>query len=93
MTEDILASQEPATTTARSRALVRGTTAPGAIIEVAVSQPGSPANSTLVVRAMAGADGSFQVTIPTPRGRTLVTVTAVAGPHSSGWAQQTVTRR
>ena len=93
MTEDILASQEPSTTTTRSHASVRGKTAPGAIVEVAVGQPGSPGNTTSVVQAVAGTDGAFAVTIPTPRGHTLVTVTAIAGSLASGWVQQTVTRR
>ena len=93
ITEDILASQEPRTVTTRDRASVTGKTAPGATVEIAVGQPGSPANATSVIQAGAGADGSFQVTIPTSRGHTIVTVTAIAGGHASGWAQQTVTRR
>ena len=93
MTEDVLASQEPRTTTSPSHASVQGTTSAGAIVDVAVSQPGSPGNSTLVVRARAGAGGAFRVTIPVPHGHTLVTVTAITGSHASGWAQQTITRR
>ena len=91
--ENILASQEPNTTTSKDHASVKGTTAPGAIIEIIASRPSSPANATSAVHAVAGADGAFRVTIPTPRGRTIVTVTAIAGSHASGWAQQTVTRR
>ncbi len=91
--EDILARQEPSTTTTRSHASVSGRTAPGAIVEIAVSEPGARGNPTLVVQAVAAASGIFRVTIPTPRGRAIVTVTATAGSRSSGWAQQTVTRR
>jgi glucoamylase len=93
ITEDILASQEPRTTTTRDHASVTGKTAPGATVEIAVGRPGSPANATSVVQAVAGAHGSFQVAIPIPRGHIVVTVTAIAGGHASGWAQQTVTHR
>jgi glucoamylase len=93
MTEDILAAQEHRTTTSKNYAWVHGMTAPGAIVDVAVSQPGSPGNSTSVVQAVAGTGGAFHVTIPTPRGHSLVTVTAITGSHASGWAQQTITRR
>jgi glucan 1,4-alpha-glucosidase len=92
ITEDILATQEPSTRTTRSHASVHGTTTAGAIVDIAVSQPGAPANTTLVGQAVAGTDGAFRVTIPTPRGHTIVTVTAIAGNHASGWAQQTVVR-
>jgi glucoamylase len=93
ITEDILASQEPTTRTTTSRASVKGTTTAGAIVDITLGQPGSPANTTSVVQAVAGTDGTFGVTIPIPRGHTIVTVTAIAGSHASGWAQQTVTRR
>lgn len=93
ITEDILASQEPHTTTTTSHAAVRGTTNAGAIVDVALSQPGTPGNRTSVMRTTAGANGRFYVTLPIPRGHAIVTVTAVAGSHTSGWAQQTVTRR
>jgi glucoamylase len=92
ITEDILASQEPSTSTTRSRALVRGKTTAGAIVDIAVSQRGS-LNVTAIVQAVAGTDGGFRVTLPTPRAHTIVTVTATTGSHASGWAQQTVTRR
>jgi glucan 1,4-alpha-glucosidase len=92
ITEDILASQEPSTSTARNHASVQGRTTAGAIVDVAVSQPGAPANTTSVVQVVAGTGGAFRVTIPTPRGHTIVTVTAIVGTHASGWAQQTVVR-
>jgi glucoamylase len=93
ITEDILASQEASTRTTSSRVSVAGTTAPGAVVEISLGQPGSPANTTSVVQAAAGADGAFRVTVPAPRGHTIVTVTAIAGTHASGWAQQTLVRR
>jgi glucoamylase len=92
ITEDILASQEPRTTTTTSHISVRGTTTAGAIVDVALSQPATPGNSTSVVQAVTGADGTFQITLPIPRGHAIVTVTATAESHASGWAQQTVTR-
>jgi hypothetical protein len=93
ITEDILASQEPRTTTRTSHISVRGTTTPGAVVDVALGRPATPANATSVVQARAGADGAFHITLPIPRGQAIVTVTAIAGSHTSGWAQQTVTRR
>jgi glucoamylase len=92
ITEDIFASQEPSTATTRSHASVTGTTAAGAIVDIAVGRPGSPDNTTTVMQTVAGRDGAFHVTIPTPRGHAVVSVTAIAGSHASGWAQQTVAR-
>jgi glucoamylase len=91
--EDILARQEPGTKTSRSHVSVKGTTAPGAVVEIAIGQPGSPANTTSVMQAVASAHGTFQVTAPAPPGHTIVTVTATTGSHASGWAQQTLSRR
>jgi GH15 family glucan-1,4-alpha-glucosidase len=93
MTEDILASEEARTTTTRSHASVTGRTAPGAIVEIAVGRPGVTANPSAVLQVTAGPDGTFRATIPTPPGQALVTVTATAGGHATGWAQQTVSRR
>jgi glucoamylase len=91
MTEDILASQEPRTITGRSRAMVKGTTRPGAVIDIAVSRPGAHANTTYVVHVTAGTRGTFQATITTPPGQIMVTVTATGKTDATGWAQQTVT--
>ena len=90
ITEDILASQEPRTTTKSGHASVKGTTTAGAIIDIAVGRPGSADNTTKVMQTVAGTDGAFQVTIPTPRGHAIVSVTATVGSRASGWAQQTV---
>jgi glucoamylase len=92
VTEDILASQEPGLGTNQAQATVSGKTAPGAIVDIAVSQPGSSANTTAVVQVVAGSDGSFQAVIATPPGQSILTVTATSGDHATGWAQQTVTR-
>ena len=54
ITEDILASQEPGLTTQQAQATVSGKTAPGATVDIAVSQPGTPGNTTVIVQAMAG---------------------------------------
>jgi glucoamylase len=92
ITEDILASQEPRTITTTSHISVRGTSTAGAIVDIALSQPATPGNDTSVVQAVTGTDGAFHITLPIPRGHAIVTVTAVARSHASGWAQQTVTR-
>jgi glucoamylase len=92
ITEDILASQEPHTTTTTSHISVQGTSTAGAVVDVALGQPTAPDNHTSAVHVITGANGAFHITLPIPRGRAIVTVTAVAGSHASGWAQQTVTR-
>jgi glucoamylase len=86
-----ISSQAPGAITATATTLVSGTTTPGARVEIAASQPGSTTNTTSVVGAFADADGTFQATIPTPSGMTVITATATVGQHASGWAQQTVT--
>jgi glucan 1,4-alpha-glucosidase len=93
MTEDILASQERRTTVRTQHVSVRGTAAAGTIVDVALSRPGTRGNVTSVARAVAGADGAFHLALRIPRGHAIVTVTAIAGSHASGWAQQTVIRR
>jgi glucan 1,4-alpha-glucosidase len=91
VTQDVLASQEPGLITTATQATVSGKTAPGAAVDIAASQPGSPANTTAVAQTVAGSDGRFQAAVATPPGQTIVTVTATAGDHATGWAQQTVT--
>ena len=70
---------------------VTGTTTPGAIVEVAVGQPASRANTTYVEETVASAHGTFQVTIPTPAGKTVITAAASARKRATGWAQVKVT--
>nr|MDQ2814718.1 glycoside hydrolase family 15 protein [Actinomycetota bacterium] len=91
ITEDILASQEPGLNTTRVQATVSGKTAPGATVDITVGQPGSSANTTVVLQVVAGSDGSFHAVIATPPGQSIVTVTATSGGHATGWTQQTVT--
>ena len=91
ITEDILASQEPGLTTQQAQATVSGKTAPGATVDIAVGQPGTPGNTTVIVQAVAGSDGSFHAVVPTPPGQSILTVSVTAGGHATGWAQQTVT--
>ncbi len=91
VTEDVLASQEPGLISKQARAMVTGTTEPGAVVDVAVSQPGAAASTTTVIQVVAGSNGSFRTVIATPPGQSIVTVSVTAGPHATGWAQQTVT--
>ena len=91
ITEDILASQEPGLTTQQAQATVSGKTAPGATVDIAVGQPGTPGNTTVIVQTVAGSDGSFHAVVPTPSGQSILTVSVTAGGHATGWTQQTVT--
>ncbi len=91
ITEDILASQEPGLTTQHTQATVSGKTAPGALVDIAVGQPGTKGNTTVIVQAVAGSDGSFHAVVPTPPGQSILTVSVTARGHATGWAQQTVT--
>ena len=93
ITEDILASQEPGLTTHGTQATVTGKTAPGATVDIAVSQPGTAANATVIVQTVAGSNGAFRAVVPTPHGQSIITVSVTAGPHATGWAQQTVTAK
>ena len=62
-----------------------------AIPALAVGQPGTAGNTTVIVQTVAGSDGSFHAVVPTPPGQNILTVTVTAGGHATGWAQQTVT--
>ena len=81
------------TVTSGGITLVTGTAAPGAAVEVTAARPASRANATSVVQTAAGAHGTFRVTIPTPRGKTVITAAASAGQDATGWAQKKVTVR
>jgi len=91
ITEDILASQEPGLNTPQTHATVSGKTAPGAIVDISVGQSGTPGNTTVIVQAVAGSDGTFHAVVPTPPGQSILTASVTAGAHATGWAQQTVT--
>jgi hypothetical protein len=71
--------------------MVTGTTAPHATVDVAVGQPGSPANTSSVVATTADGQGHFSATVPTPSGAIVITAAAATGPRATGWAQETVT--
>ncbi|MBV9818002.1 MAG: hypothetical protein JOZ07_06580 [Solirubrobacterales bacterium] len=73
--------------------IVTGRTTPGARIDVAAGQPGSPANTSTVVATVADSHGEYSATIPTPTGTTVITAAATAGAHGTGWAQESVTGR
>ena len=70
---------------------VTGTTTPGATVIVSSGQPGSPANTTAVIAAVADSQGAFSATVPTPAGAVAITAATTTGPHATGWAQETVT--
>jgi glucoamylase len=71
--------------------VVTGTTTPGARVDVAAGQPGSPANTSTVVATVADSDGAYIATIPTPAGTTIITAAATVGADGTGWAQEKVT--
>ena len=71
--------------------VVTGTTTPGARVDVAAGQPGSPANATTVVATVADSHGAYTATIPTPSETTIITAAAAVGDHATGWAQESVT--
>jgi glucoamylase len=74
------------------RTTVTGTTKPGAQVQVAAGQPGSAANTTVVVATVADSHGSYSATIPTPTAheRILITAAATAGAHATGWTQESI---
>jgi glucoamylase len=71
---------------------VSGTTTPDARIVIAAGQPGNATNATSVVSTTANALGRFSASVQTPSGETVITATASSGPHTSGWAEESVTR-
>jgi glucoamylase len=73
-----------------SSTVVTGTTAPGAAVTVAASQPGASSNSTSVAATTADSQGHYSVTVPTSTQTKLITAAASTGPHASGWAQEPV---
>ncbi len=70
---------------------VAGTTTPGARVDVAAGQPGSPDNTSTVVATVADSQGAYSATIPTPAGTTIITAAATVGAHATGWTQESVT--
>ncbi len=86
-----ITAPSPAAMTPGATTTVTGTTAPGAVVDVAAGQPGSPANTSTVVTATAGPHGDFSADVPTPAGTTVITAAASTGTRATGWAQVTVT--
>jgi len=86
-----ISSPAPGATAAGASTVVTGTTAPGAAVSVSAGQPGSSTDSVSVATTVAGSDGAFQVTVPTPSGSDVITATGTVGDHATGWAQATVT--
>jgi glucoamylase len=86
-----ITSPAPAASGLGATTVVSGTTARGATVVVASGQPGSATDSLSVASVVAGPGGAFRVTVPTPAGSDMITATATAGGHATGWAQETVT--
>jgi hypothetical protein len=78
-------------TTPDNSTVVSGQTVPGAQVTVTSGQPGSPTNATSVMATTADGSGRYSAMVPVGHGTDVITVTAVTGPHASGWAQETVT--
>ncbi len=81
---------EPGAGTATATTEVGGTTAPGAVVQIAASAPLSSADATSLVTTVADEHGIFQASVPTPLGTTLITVGATLANRASGWAQQAI---
>jgi hypothetical protein len=64
---------------------------PRATVDIAVSQPGTAGNTTVIVQTVAGRDGSFRAVVPNPARPEHPHLSVTAGGHATGWAQQTVT--
>ncbi len=87
-----IASPANGATVTGAKTVVTGTTAPGARVDVAAGRPGSPANASTVATTVANSHGAYSATIPTPpaHGKTIITATATAGAHATGWAQESL---
>ncbi len=86
-----IASPADGATVTGASTVVTGTTTPGAVVDVAAGQPGSPANTSTVVATVADSNGAYSATIPTPSGTTIITAAATVGADATGWAQESVT--
>ncbi len=85
-----ITSPAPGAITSAGTTPVSGTSKPGAVIDISAGQPGSATNPSTVIATIADANGKFDAMVPTPRGATLITATALVGHGATGWAQQTV---
>ncbi len=86
-----IASPADGATVTGATTVVTGTTTPGARVDVAAGQPGSPANTSTVMETVAQSNGAYSATIPTPSGTTIITAAATVGAHATGWTQEPVT--
>jgi glucoamylase len=87
-----IASPANGATVTGAETVVKGTTTPGASVEVAAGQPASAANTSTVVAAVADSHGAYMAALPTPSERTVITATATGGADATGWAQVSVNR-
>jgi hypothetical protein len=58
---------------------------------IPTSRPRSTEDSVRVATTVAGSNGAFKVTVPVRSGANVITATATAGRHATGWAQVRVT--
>ena len=86
-----IASPATGATVTGANTVVTGTTTPGARVDIAAGQPGSPANTSTVMATIADSHGAYSATIPAPSGTTIITAAATVGAHATGWTQETVT--
>ncbi len=68
---------------------VTGSTVPGATVDIA-STATDTGGATTVVTVVAGADGSFSATVPTPFGTSVITIAATTASGATGYARRTV---
>jgi glucan 1,4-alpha-glucosidase len=72
-----------------SQIVVTGTARAGTTVVIAADQPKASGDTTIVVRATAGADGRFRATVPLRPGTSVITAAAARG-QATGWSQATV---
>jgi glucan 1,4-alpha-glucosidase len=86
-----ISSPSSGSTVSGPTTVVSGHSAPGAQIVVEAGQPTSATNPTAVAKTVADAHGDFQVSVPTPAGKTVITAAATQGENATGWDQVAVT--
>jgi len=85
-----LTAPAPGTSVGTAAVAVTGTTVPGAQV-VAESLDTTTGAPSTTASAVAAADGSFSVTVPTGFGDSVLTVSATASGNRTGYAQTSVT--
>jgi glucoamylase len=86
-----IASPAGGATLIGANTVVTGTTTPGARVDVAAGQPGSPANASIVVATVADAHGAYSATVPTPSRASIITAAATVDADATGWTQESAT--